>query len=108
MRQTGLTDLDWEVVMVYAENDMNAWQTARQLCLSSGGVAYHLDKVRDATGYDPRVFFDLADLMRITEAKKTITVTMEFPADTEMQAIEKAIYEIKGVVKNVQPVQEET
>ena len=74
-----LKELDWEFVLTYADCNMNLEQTGHRMFMSRNGVVYRLEKVKDETGYDPRVFYDLMELVQIAKARTMLTVTLEFP-----------------------------
>jgi len=59
-----------EVVLEFAENDMNGARTSNALKLQGKRIYYILDSIRDATSLDPRKFEDLRTLVEI--AKTTL------------------------------------
>lgn len=63
-----LTETDKEIILAYADNDMNASETGKKLFMSTKSVQYHLDKIKQKTGFDPRKFYGLVKL--IYEIKK--------------------------------------
>ena len=65
MNLTNLTDLDVQVILAFAENNMNASQTSNSLFMHRNTVVYHLDKVKRKTGLDPCNFYDLMKLIEI-------------------------------------------
>lgn len=60
-----LTDTDIQVVLAFAENDMNASKTARKVFLNKSSVKYHLERVGAKTGLSPLKFYDLVKLVGI-------------------------------------------
>ena len=58
-----LTDRDVEVVLAFAENNMNASKTSRLLFFHRNTVDYHLCKVKRNTGLNPYNFYDLMKLI---------------------------------------------
>lgn len=58
-----LTEEDWQMVMEFAENNMNMSETARVLHVTRQTVLYHLQKVAETTGLNPMVFYDLVELL---------------------------------------------
>ncbi len=60
-----MTETNKEVVLAYAENNMNAVQTAKNAHFHLNTVNRNLDKVLERTGLNPRVFYDLVELVRI-------------------------------------------
>lgn len=63
-----LTETDKEIILAYADNDMNASETGKKLFMSTKSVQYHLDKIKRKTGFDPHKFYGLVKL--IYELKK--------------------------------------
>ena len=59
-----LTDEDIAIVRAYAKNNMRTSDTARDTNYSWYTINYHMDRVEKKTGFDPRVFYDLVDLLR--------------------------------------------
>lgn len=60
-----LTDLNVQVVLAFADNDMSVTETGRKLFLSRNTVKYHLESVERKTGLSPLKFYDLVKLVGI-------------------------------------------
>ena len=60
----GLTDVDIQVVLAFADNNMNATETGKNLFLAKSTVQYHLESVWKKTGLNPLKFCDLVKLVR--------------------------------------------
>ena len=45
-----------KVIMAFAENDMKVTPAAKQLHRSSENLSYHLDKIKNQIGWNPRNF----------------------------------------------------
>lgn len=60
----GLTDVDIQVVLAFADNNMNATETGKNLFLAKSTVQYHLESVGKKTGLNPFRFYDLVKLVR--------------------------------------------
>lgn len=56
-----------EVILTYADSNMNAYETARRLYRSSNSVLYQLQKVKEETGLDPRNFHELVKLVEMVK-----------------------------------------
>jgi carbohydrate diacid regulator len=52
-----------EVVEGLVRNDLNISQTAKSLFVHRNTLLYRMDKIRDATGLDPRNVMDLFTLL---------------------------------------------
>lgn len=70
MRTTELDDIDVQIVLALADNNMNESETARRLFMHRNTVIYHLDKVYKITGLDPTIFYDLVDLVQMARARR--------------------------------------
>nr|DAN41049.1 MAG TPA: PucR C-terminal helix-turn-helix domain [Caudoviricetes sp.] len=53
-----------DVVIDYADNDMNRAAVAKKYGVSSAAVHYRLNQVQEMTGLDPRKFYDLVELLK--------------------------------------------
>ena len=62
-----MTERQREIVLGYAECDMNAVETGRKLYLSCVAVGYHLNQIKKTTGIDPRSFYGLCKLVQMAK-----------------------------------------
>lgn len=53
------------IIESMANNDMNTASVSRELYFHWNTTAYHLDKIREKTGLDPRCFYDLVKLVEM-------------------------------------------
>ena len=60
-----LTAKECEILLAFAENNMNRSEGARSLFMSPSGFYHHFDKIEDKTGLNPRNFYDLVKLLGI-------------------------------------------
>ena len=60
-----MTKQQAEVVLAYAENDMNAKAAARKLYMHEANVSYHLKRIQKQMGWNPKKFYDLCYLVGI-------------------------------------------
>lgn len=60
-----LTDVDVQVVLAFADNDMNVSETSRKLFMHRNTTHYHLERVGKRTGLSPLKFYDLVQLVGI-------------------------------------------
>lgn len=65
-----MTEQEAEIILTYADCDMNMLNTGRILNYNHTSILYRLNKIRDKTGYDPRVFYDLVVLVQMAERIK--------------------------------------
>lgn len=63
MKYKNLTDIDVQVLLSFAENNMNASKTSSSLFLHRNTVVYHLEKAKRHTGLNPFRFYDLMELV---------------------------------------------
>ena len=60
-----ITDTQRKLIFRYAENDMNLSKAAKKEYMDRNTVSYHFNKVKNNSGYDPRCFFDLVELLKL-------------------------------------------
>lgn len=58
---------DAHIVIAMANHNMNATDVARAIFAHRNTVLYHLNKVKQQTGLDPRRFYDLVELVRMAQ-----------------------------------------
>ena len=59
-----MTERDREVLVAFADNNMNIAHTSRALYMHRNTVKYHLAKIKKNTGLNPYVFFELVCLLK--------------------------------------------
>ena len=59
-----MSETDREVLIAFAECNMNRSKTARKLMYHRNNILYHLQKIREETGLNPYRFFDLVKLLQ--------------------------------------------
>lgn len=60
-----MSEIEANVVVMFAQSDMIITETAKKLHYSKRTIGYYLDKVKKTTGLNPRNFFDLCELYTI-------------------------------------------
>ena len=58
-----MTKRQAEAILAFANNGMRLTAAALELYTTGATISYHLDKVREQTGMNPRDFFDLYELV---------------------------------------------
>ena len=58
---------DAHIVIAMANHSMNVTDVARAIFAHRNTVLYHLDKVKQQTGLDPRRFYDLVELGKMAQ-----------------------------------------
>lgn len=58
---------DAHIVIAMANHNMKVTDVARAIFAHRNTVLYHLDKVKQQTGLDPRRFYDLVELVKIAQ-----------------------------------------
>jgi carbohydrate diacid regulator len=66
-----LTDVQREVLILFAKYNMNRSETARKGYRHRNTLTYHFDKIEENTGLDPRCFYDLVKLLESIGELKT-------------------------------------
>lgn len=57
--------LDAKIIVAYVRANMNICEAARKTYYHRNTFTYQLNRIRKATGLDPRNFFDLGELYEI-------------------------------------------
>lgn len=60
-----MSELDAEIILALADNNMNRLKTARALYMHRNNIIYHIRKVQRVTGLDPTNFYDLCKLVQM-------------------------------------------
>lgn len=58
---------DAHIVVAMANHNMNVTDVARVIFTHRNTVLYHLNKVKQQTGLDPRRFYDLVELVKMAQ-----------------------------------------
>ena len=61
-----LTQKQIDIISAMAFEDMNVARVAELMRLHRNSVTWHLEQIKKKTGLDPRNFFDLHELFRLT------------------------------------------
>ena len=62
-----LKDIDIQIILALAENNMNESRTARCLFMSRNTVVYHIAKIENITGLNASNFYDLVKLVQMVK-----------------------------------------
>lgn len=58
---------DAHIVVAMANHNMNVTDVAHAIFAHRNTVLYHLNKVKQQTGLDPRRFYDLVELVKMAQ-----------------------------------------
>lgn len=58
---------DAHIVIAMTNHNMNVTDVARAIFTHRNTVLYHLNKVKQQTGLDPRRFYDLVELVKMAQ-----------------------------------------
>lgn len=58
---------DAHIIVAMANHSMNVTDVARAIFTHRNTVLYHLNKVKQQTGLDPRRFYDLVELVKMAQ-----------------------------------------
>lgn len=64
-----MTETEKKTILAFAENDMNITKTAKRTYMSIGGIRGRLYKIAEKYKYDPYIFYDLIELVRMAGGK---------------------------------------
>ena len=62
-----MDDIEKSVILEMAKCDMNCNLAAEQMYRSRSGVQYYIKKIKSETGLDCRRFYDLIELLKMTD-----------------------------------------
>lgn len=62
-----MTELQAQVIIALADNNLNVSDTARQMFMHRNTVVYHIRAIHNKTGKNPLNFYDFCDLLRIAK-----------------------------------------
>ena len=60
-----MTEREKEIVLALARNDMNTSKTAKDLHFHRNNMTYHIGRIVEKYGLDPRKFYDLIQLIEV-------------------------------------------
>lgn len=63
-----LTQTQAEIIVKFAENNINVAATAREMFMHRNTVDYHLRMIYRNTGKNPMVFYDLLELLTVAKS----------------------------------------
>ena len=63
--QKKMTRDDAELIIAFANCDMVASRAANKVYLHRNTLLYHFNRIKKATGLNPRCFYDLIDLVKM-------------------------------------------
>lgn len=67
-----MTAQDAEIILAFADNNLNVSQTAKAMSYSRSAVVYHLEKIKDETGLEPMNFWNMVNEL-VPRAERTLT-----------------------------------
>ena len=67
VKATTLDDFDYQVILVFAENNMRALETSYCLDVHRNTIEYRINKIKRITGLDSRNFYELIKLVEMAE-----------------------------------------
>lgn len=68
-----MTKTEIEIIRALADSNMNVCKTAKKVYMHRNTVEYHLQRVKTETGLDPHNFYDLAELLKTAQERRTTT-----------------------------------
>ena len=67
-----LKAIDQEVIRTMAECNMNFTEAGKKLYMHRTTVVEHANKIKKATGKDPKCFYDLMELLRMVQVQENL------------------------------------
>jgi sugar diacid utilization regulator len=62
-----MTPTEKAIILAYARNDMNVLKTSRDMTYHRGTVEYHLERIKEKYGLNPKKFYDLVKLTKMAK-----------------------------------------
>lgn len=62
-----MEEYEKQIILAYADNDMNAQRTSRHIYYHRNSMWYHFNLIQKKTGLDPRKFHDLVKLVAMAK-----------------------------------------
>ena len=59
-----LNKTEKEIILAFARNDMRVTYAEKELYMSAGSVCYHMKKIKEKTGLNPKNFYELIELVK--------------------------------------------
>ena len=59
-----LNQMEKDIILSFARNDMRVISAGKELFMSYGSVHYHMKKIKEKTGLDPKKFYELIELVK--------------------------------------------
>ena len=66
-----MTDAEKEIILAYAENNMNALATSKDTFRHYQTVRLHIERIEDKYGLNPYNFYDLVELVKMAISDTT-------------------------------------
>lgn len=70
MMKNELSEERCEIIISLADNNMNINKTARLLYMHRNTVEYHINRIKEITGKNPRNFYDLHRLVLMAKTER--------------------------------------
>ena len=83
-----LTERQKELILHFAENDMNLSATSRNCYMAYKTIQYHLGEIEEKTGLNPRCLYDLVELV---EMVKGTTIISEAKQEADRKRLRELI-----------------
>lgn len=64
-----MTQQEKEIVLTFADSDMKLYTAANRMHYNRNTVKYHMGKIKQETGLEPRRFWDLVKLVQMAESE---------------------------------------
>lgn len=65
-----MTPVRYAVILAMADCNLNICAAARKLGVDHTNVRYHIERIIDITGKDPRKFYELVELVYLVKGAK--------------------------------------
>ncbi len=66
-----MNETEKQIILSLANYDMNVSRTSRAIHMHRNSIEYHLEKIQQRTGFNPKRFYDLVKLVEIAKEEKS-------------------------------------
>lgn len=65
-----LNQMEKDIILSLARNDMRVTYAEKEMYMSLGSLRYHINKIKEKTGLDPKKFYELIELVKEVKEEK--------------------------------------
>jgi hypothetical protein len=74
MLYSELTELQEKIIVTMCDNNLNCAATGRALYMTGAAIQNQCRSIKNKTGFDPRNFWDMTELLKLMKGKEVMNV----------------------------------